>query len=150
MYAQFDTLPNLNTEKKDDRTVISGFSYPVFLSGEVHSNFNFKTKLAKDFSWKLEGNRDAYRLTDISRFSSKLIYEIYDKLYFFSGISSEFEFDQIENSMVQPRFISSSGVGYNFTKNLNIEAKYEHRLNTTTRTLYSLPSAFMLQLTFKF
>jgi hypothetical protein len=52
-------LPDSNTEKKDDKTVVSGFAYPVLLTGEVHSNFNFKTKLTKDFSWELQVKMDA-------------------------------------------------------------------------------------------
>jgi hypothetical protein len=58
MYTQFDTLPDSNTEKKDDKTVVSSFSTPINLSREVHSNFNFKTRLSKDFSWELQGNYD--------------------------------------------------------------------------------------------
>jgi hypothetical protein len=66
MYAQFDTLPDSNTEKKDSKTEFSSFSIPINLSIEVHSNFNFKTRLSKDFSWELQGNYDTQRLAEIS------------------------------------------------------------------------------------
>ncbi|MDP5230083.1 MAG: hypothetical protein NWQ38_06790, partial [Cellulophaga sp.] len=142
MYGQSTNNTNDTLENTESVTQFSSFLYPNLLDDEMHSNFNLSSRFMKNFSWQFEASNNAYRLSDLYTFNNRIVYHVSDKLYFFSGIASEFEFDKIENRMLPPRFISSSGVGYNFSENWNIEAKYEQQLNNTSRTFLSTPTLY--------
>ncbi|MDP5231365.1 MAG: hypothetical protein NWQ38_13310 [Cellulophaga sp.] len=148
--AQSDEIIGDALEKNNASPQFSSFSYPVVGNGEIHSYVSYSYPLTKNFSWKFQASNNTYRLSDLFRFNNSIVYKASDKLYFFSGLVSEFEFDKIENRMLPQRLFSSSGAGYNFTENWNIEAKYEQQLNNTTRTFLSTPTVFSLHSKFKF
>lgn len=150
VYGQ-DDIPLSNApEKSTNELSITGFSYPLFMNGETHSEFSVAYPISEKFDTELQGFYDTYILADVTRFSFRGKYYASEKFYSFAGMAAELERNKTNGTPSPPRLIILSGVGYDFNNKLNLELKHEMMMDKTKPGLYGIPSLFSAHGKFKF
>jgi len=140
----------IETEKpmssiQDNRLIIDAFAYPDLMFGERHAWFSVNYKLSPKFWIELQGFYDTYILSDVFRVPLRAKYYITDKFYIFSGVEAEMERNTYSLDGVPIKMRATSGAGYEFTKNLLIEASYNLQFGQGPLGNYGTPD--MLNLT---
>lgn len=146
-----DTIPLTNVpEKVTNKLATTGFSYPTFINGEIHSEFSVAYPINEKFETELQGFYDTYLLANVTRFDIRGKYYVTEKLYSFAGMGLELEQSKISGVLPQPRLFILSGVGYDFNNSLNLELKHEMMLNNVNPGFYGIPNSFSANGKFKF
>ncbi|VAW16090.1 hypothetical protein MNBD_BACTEROID03-1279 [hydrothermal vent metagenome] len=141
-------LPTENTVGNHFFT--ESFSYPVFLNGETHSNFVLGYNFDKKFMAELQGFYDSYLMGDALKLSLRGKYYLKNNVYLFSGMEVESGFDKYSGKMIPARLYISNGMGYDFDKKMNFEAKHELQINKAGMGNYGMPNLFSLHGKYKF
>lgn len=145
LVTEFNTIQPLS-----NRLYTEGFTYPLVLEGETHSNFSMGFEFDPTFNAELQGFYDTYRLANVFDLSIRGKKFITEKLYIFSGIGAEFELDKYGLKAPQTRFKIMNGMGYDFNEQLFLEAKQEVFLNQSNYGNYATPNLFLLSSKYKF
>jgi len=150
LYAQEFTEEMIKNSKSKNALTIEGFSYPLFLDNETHSNFTVAYEFDPTFLIELEGFYDTYRLYDI--YESRLLLKKYlsNRFYFFTGLGTETELDKHGFKPPPTRIKTFNGFGYEVDEKFSLEAKHDLHFNKTNFGNYGTPNLFSLGGKYKF
>ncbi|MGB6151001.1 MAG: hypothetical protein WBG48_03330 [Pricia sp.] len=150
IYGQ-DTISFIDVpEKSPNKISTSGFSYPMFINGEIHSEFAVAYPINEKLEAELQGFYDTYILANVTRFVLRGKYYVTKKLYSFAGMAAELEQSKRDGSLLPPRFFLQSGMGYDVNEKINLELKHEVQFNKADPGIYGIPSSFSARGKYKF
>jgi len=128
------------------RWAYDAFSYPDFGTGEQHSNFYLLYKLNPKLKAELQGFYDSYRIADVFDVSFRVRWYPKKKVYLFSGFGTQIERSKVEGGLPIMPLYMTGGVGFEASKNIDIEAIYDLNLSENG----GLPSVFRVRGKYRF